>query len=300
VAGAPDHAGPMRILPGPVPELLMTEVNSPPLILTFAATDPTSGAGLQADLLTFAAMGCHGLSIVTGVTVQDTAGVESMFVMEGEWVEDQARLLLEDMRVSAIKVGVLGSAENVQIVAEIASDYPEVPLILDPVLATGRGDPLADEDLISAMCELLIPQTLLITPNSLEARMLAFRDDESEAEHDLTECANRLLAMGAENVLITGTHEGTPMVINRLFNALGMVRSDEWERLPGSYHGSGCTLASAIAALLGQGMTLAEAVREAQEFTWAALAAGFRPGMGQALPDRFFWARASEDDAAAP
>ncbi|WP_085317663.1 bifunctional hydroxymethylpyrimidine kinase/phosphomethylpyrimidine kinase [Derxia lacustris] len=280
----------------------MTDVNTPPLILTFAATDPTSGAGLQADLLTFAAMGCHGLSIVTGVTVQDTAGVEGMLVMEGEWVEDQARLLLEDMRVSAIKVGVLGSAENVQIVAEIASDYPELPLVLDPVLSSGRGDPFADEDLIGAMCELLLPQTLLITPNSIEARRLAYRDEEEpDEEPDLAECASRLLAMGVENVLITGTHEGTPTVVNRLYNATGLVRSDEWERLPGTYHGSGCTLASAIAALLGQGMALPDAVREAQEFTWAALAGGFRPGMGQSLPDRFFWARAEEDgEEAAP
>ncbi|WP_028312239.1 bifunctional hydroxymethylpyrimidine kinase/phosphomethylpyrimidine kinase [Derxia gummosa] len=275
----------------------MTDATSPPLILTFAATDPTSGAGLQADLLTFAAMGCHGLSIVTGVTVQDTAGVEGMFVMDAEWVEDQARLLLEDMRISAIKVGVLGSAENVQVVAEIASDYPDLPLILDPVLASGRGDPLGDEDLLGAMCELLLPQTLIITPNSLEARRLAYHDEEPDTDPELHDCATRLLEMGAENVLITGTHEGTASVINKLYGVAGLIRSDEWDRLPGSYHGSGCTLASAIAALLGQGMALTDAVREAQEFTWATLAGGFRPGMGQAIPDRFFWARMGEDEA---
>jgi len=159
------------------------------------------------------------------------------------------------------------------------------------VLASGRGDELATEDMISALRELLLPQTTILTPNSVEARRLV-QDDSDETEHlALGNCAERLLGFGCEYVLITGTHENTPQVINTLYGSEGVVRTDTWDRLPGSYHGSGCTLASAIAATLANGLDLPEAVREAQEYTWQALAAAFRPGMGQYIPDRLFWAR---------
>jgi len=214
--------------------------------------------------------------------------------MDPDWVEDQARCLLEDMPVAAFKIGLVGSVENTSVIASIVSDYPDIPLVLDPVLASGRGDELATEDMIAALREMLIPQATLVTPNSLEARRLADEDDEEEPELD--ECARRLLSYGAEFVLLTGTHENTSKVINTLYGETGMVRADRWERLPGSYHGSGCTLASAIAANLANGQSIGDAVRDAQDYTWQALAAGFRPGMGQYIPDRFFWARAAEDN----
>jgi len=266
----------------------------PPIVLSFAGTDPTGGAGIQADLLTLSSMGCHALTVITAITVQDTAGVEDVMPIEADWVIDQARVLLEDMPVAAFKIGLLGSVENCAAIAEVVSDYPDVPLILDPVLASGRGDEMAADDLIEAMRELLIPQTTIITPNSLEARRLA--DDGGDQERSLEDCAKRILEMGCEYVLITGTHENTPQVINTLYGQQGVIRSDSWQRLPGSYHGSGCTLASAIAATLANGLDIPEAVREAQEYTWQTLNAGFRPGMGQHIPDRFFWARETEDD----
>ena len=266
----------------------------PPIVLSFAATDPTGGAGIQADLLTLSSMGCHALSVVTAITVQDTAGVEDVLPIDADWVSDQARVLLEDMPVAAFKIGMVGSVENCAAIAEVVSDYPDVPLILDPVLASGRGDEMATEDMIEAMREMLIPQTTIITPNSLEARRLA--DDGSDEERSLEDCAMRILEMGCEYVLITGTHENTLQVVNTLYGQQGVIRSDTWQRLPGSYHGSGCTLASAIAATLANGLDIPEAVREAQEYTWQTLNAGFRPGMGQHIPDRFFWARETEDD----
>ena len=265
----------------------------PPIVLVFAASDPTGGAGLQADLLTLASMGCHPLSVVTALTVQDTRGVDDILAIESDWVIDQARKLLEDMPVAAFKLGVLGSVENVTAIAEIISDYPSVPVILDPVLASGRGDSLANEDMIIAMRELIVPQTTVLTPNSMEARRLAEEDEEND-DATLDECASRLIDLGCEFVLITGTHENTPEVINTLYGEEGIVRSDRWKRLPGSFHGSGCTLASAIAATMANGLDVPEAVKEAQEYTWQALAHGFRPGMGQHLPDRFFWAREGE------
>jgi len=273
----------------------------PPIVMTFAASDPSGGAGMQADILTLASMGCHPLSVVTAITVQDTLGVEGIQVLDAEWVSDQARCLLEDMPVDAIKIGVLGSLEIIAAIAEIVSDYPDVPLVLDPVLASGRGDEFATEEMTDAIRELLLPHTTILTPNSTEARRLADVDDDDEAS--LALCAERLIAMGAEFVLITGTHEPTPDVVNTLYGKSGIVRSDTWARLPGSYHGSGCTLASAIAAMLANGLDLPEAVREAQEYTWHTLKKAYRPGMGQHLPDRLFWAREESDapaeDAAA-
>jgi hydroxymethylpyrimidine/phosphomethylpyrimidine kinase len=152
--------------------------------------------------------------------------------------------------------------------------------------------------MIAAMRELLLPQTTILTPNSREARRLAQGDGEDEEELALASCAEKLIGLGCEYVLITGTHENTPQVVNTLYGPEGLVRSDNWERLPGSYHGSGCTLAAAIAASLANGLELPEAVHEAQEYTWQTLNAGFRPGMGQYIPDRFFWARETDEPGA--
>ena len=204
----------------------------PPVVLTFAASDPSGGAGLQADILTLAAMGCHPLSVMTALTVQDTTGVEGVMAIDSDWVADQARALLEDIPVDAFKIGVLGSVENIAAIAEIISDYPEVPLILDPVLASGRGDELASEEMTYAMRELLLPQTTLLTPNSMEARRLADIDDDDSSLHV---CASKLIETGCEYVLVTGTHEATAQVVNTLYAKSGIVRSDTWARLPYRY-----------------------------------------------------------------
>lgn len=271
-----------------------------PIVMTFSACDPTGGAGLQADLLTITSMGCHAATIVTGYTVQDTAGVEEFVAVDADHVDDQARTILEDMPIAAFKIGVLGDVETVAAIAEIVSDYPDLPVILDPVLASGRGDVFADDDTLLAIRELLLPQITLLTPNTYEARRLAAIDDAADQDDgkdvlSLEAAAAKLIEWGVEYVLITGTHENTIEVVNTLYGEEGdktvMVRSDAWKRLPGSYHGSGCTLASAISSLLASGVDLEDAVREAQEYTWQTLNAAFRPGMGQFIPDRFFWAR---------
>jgi hydroxymethylpyrimidine/phosphomethylpyrimidine kinase len=268
----------------------------PPIVLVFAASDPSGGAGLQADIMTLSSMGCHPLSVVTAVTIQDTMGVDDVSPIDAEWVADQARCVLEDMPVAAFKIGLLGNLEQVAAIAEVVSDYPDVPLVLDPVLASGRGDELVTEEMLHALKELLIPQSTIITPNSLEVRRLATEEGE-ESGPDPAECARRIIAGGCEYVLVTGTHENTPQVVNTLYGQAGIVRTDSWQRLPGSYHGSGCTLASAIAATIANGLEISDAVKDAQEYTWQTLKAAFRPGMGQHIPDRLFWAR--EDESAA-
>lgn len=247
--------------------------SAPPIVLTFAASDPTAGAGLQADVLTIAALGCHPLCVLTALTVQDTRGVSRVRAIDAALVGEQARCVLEDIAVDAFKLGVLGSAESARMVAEIVSNHPQVPLVLDPVLASGRGDELANAAVIAALCEAIVPRATVVTPNSIEARRLGG--------------PQRLLELGCDFVLVTGTHEAGPEVVNTLYDASGVVREDRWPRLPGEYHGSGCTLASAIAAALASGRAPADAVREAQAYTWQTLAAAFRPGSGQSIPRRF-------------
>jgi hydroxymethylpyrimidine/phosphomethylpyrimidine kinase len=264
-----------------------------PIVLVFSATDPSGGAGLQADLLTLSSMGCHALSVVTAITIQDTQGVEDMQPIDPEWIAGQARCILEDARVAVFKIGLIGSVEAAAAIAEVIADYPDIPLILDPVLASGRGDGLASAEVITAMRELLIPRTTLLTPNSIEARRLAKENDGPEDIADLGDCAARFLALGCRYVLVTGTHENTAQVVNTLYDARGSIRTDSWPRLPGDYHGSGCTLASACAAAMANGADVPNAVRDAQEFTWQTLKQAYRVGSGQSVPDRLFWARSS-------
>ena len=267
-----------------------TAAGFPPIVLAFSAADPSGGTGVQADVLTLASMGCHPLSVVTALSVQDTLAVEGMQPVDSEWVADQARCLLEDMPVDAFKIGALGNVENVAAVAEVLSDYPEVPLILDPVLASGRGEEFASDEMVHAMTELLLPQTTVLIVNSLEIRRLAETDDDDD-DPSLAGCAAALVEAGCEYVLVTGTHEPSRDIVNTLYGKSGVVRTDNWSRLPGSFHGAGATLAAAVTAMIANGLDVPEAVREAQDYTWHALKKAYRPGMGRFLPDRLFWAR---------
>jgi hydroxymethylpyrimidine/phosphomethylpyrimidine kinase len=255
-----------------------------PAVLAFSASDPTGGAGIQADLLTIASLGCHPLSVLTALTAQDTRGVEALFAVEPAWITRQARMLLDDIPVAAFKLGVPGSARNAEAIAIILAKHPHVPVVLDPVLASGRGDALSDGDTVQALRSVLLPLATVLTPNSLEARRLAL----AEPDASLADCARTLTELGCKHVLVTGTHEPGAQVVNTLYGAGGVLREDRWPRLAGEYHGSGCTLASAIAAFLARGLAMENAVKDAQAYTWKTLEAGFRPGRGQHLPNRFF------------
>jgi hydroxymethylpyrimidine/phosphomethylpyrimidine kinase len=226
--------------------------------------------------------------------VQDTTGVEGVLPMEAEWVADQARCLLEDMPVDAFRIGALGSVENIAAIAEILADYPDVPLVLDPALATGRADSHLADAMTHAIRDLLLPQTTIATVNGHELRLLAEQEEDQE-DPSVADCAGRLVVSGCEFVLVTGTHDATREIVNTLYGKGGVVRTDTWARLPGPFKGAGGTLASAIAAMLANGLELSDAVREAQDYTWNALRKAYRPGMGQFLPDRLFWAREESD-----
>ena len=270
-------------------------VKSPPIVMTFSATDPSGGAGLQADVGTLSSLGCHPASIVTGLTVQDTIGVDRLISVDSKVVNDQARSILEDMEVSIFKLGLLSSKENISIIAQIISDYPDIPLIIDPVLSSGRGDKFTDIETRNMILELLFPGALLITPNTLEARQLLNQEDE-HLDSSLEVCANFFKEIGCQNVLITGTHENTKNVVNTLYSSSNQIIPYHWDRLPGNFHGSGCTLTSAIAAYYALGLTIEDAIEEAQYFTWQALKNGFKPGMGQLIPNRFFRPSDIKDD----
>jgi hydroxymethylpyrimidine/phosphomethylpyrimidine kinase len=259
-----------------------------PNVMTFSATDATSGAGLQADVLTIASLRCNPLSIVTGVSVQDTIGVRGLTAINAELVNDQTRTILGDMEISAFKCGLLGSVENIRIIAEILEDYPEIPLIIDPVLASGRGDDLVNAEIMKAMLELLFPKSYLITPNSHEARRMVIEGNENFEDLSIDLCAERLKLLGCKNILITGADENTEKVINILYEKSGTVNPFHWDRLPEVYHGSGCTLASAVSAYLALGVNLKTAVEEAQIYTWESLKNASKPGKGQYIPERLY------------
>lgn len=268
----------------------MTEsVPNIPVVLALSGSDPSGGAGIQADIEALASHGCHCAPVITAITVQDTQDVKSYAPLDGTLIMEQARAVLEDMPVAAIKIGLLGSSEAVEAIYGVLQDYPDIPVILDPVLASGNGASLSDEEVLEALYTLLLPNTTVLTPNSMEARILAPEADNLDA------CAMALLEHGCEFVLITGTHENTPHVANSLYGNHRLLETYTWERLPGSYHGSGCTLAASIAGLLAQGLEPLSAIHEAQEYTWETLAHGYRIGMGQPLPNRLFWALPEED-----
>jgi len=259
-------------------------MNKPPVVLVFGGTDPTGGAGLAADILTLASLGCHAAPVVTAVTAQDTGGIKQFSTLSPELVVAQARAVLEDMPVAAFKAGMLGSSGMVTTIASILDDYPDVPFVLDPVQASNAGDALAEEPLADSLRGLLVPRSTLVTPNSLEARVLAPEADNLDA------CAQELMSIGARQVLITGTHEPDIQVMHRLYGGMRLLETFRCSRLPHDYHGSGCTLASACAGALAHGLGVLSAVGEALRFTYQTLQHGFQPGMGQYLPNRLFWA----------
>ena len=288
---------------------------TPPCVMCLSAGDATAGGGLAADILTLASMGCHPLPVQTAALVRDTRGIDEVWPVEPELLSLQARAVLEDVPVAAFKLGFCGSVENVALIAEILSDYPEVPLVVEPALYAAVLLGEEGDEVVAALADLILPQTTLLVADRHELCRLAGvvdvapdddgddgdeGDEADEAEDDpgIDEALARLLGGGTEFILLTGGGEHGPEVVNTLFGHEGVVRTDAWPRLPGRHLGAGTTLTAAAVAAIAHGMALPEAVREAQEFTQQALRHAYRAGMGRALPDRFFWARGKGDDDA--
>ncbi|MBK1702584.1 bifunctional hydroxymethylpyrimidine kinase/phosphomethylpyrimidine kinase [Thiococcus pfennigii] len=254
---------------------------SPPIVLCAGGHDPTGGAGLTADAEAVRAAGAHALGLVTCLTTQDTCGVGGVFPQPIGQIEAQWRALSADSPIAAIKIGLLGSAAVAEAVEGRVRAHPGLPVVLDPVLASGAGDPIADAALVERLRHHLPGACTLMTPNLPEARTLAGAQDPDA-------CAAALRRAGCRWVLITGTHAAEAEVVNRLYGPDGCRHAWRWPRLPGHYHGSGCTLASAIAARLARGDEPIEAIAAAQAYTWEALARARRTGRCQLTPNRLF------------
>ncbi|PKM31823.1 MAG: bifunctional hydroxymethylpyrimidine kinase/phosphomethylpyrimidine kinase [Gammaproteobacteria bacterium HGW-Gammaproteobacteria-11] len=259
---------------------MKTLMPSRPVVLCLSGHDPSGGAGLQADIEALLAQGCHAAPTVTALTVQNTVDVSDFRVLDPEWVLAQARCVLQDMPVSAVKLGMLGNLQMVDTVVELMRDYPDLPLVCDPVLRAGGGGSLGKDEVGYALREKLLPIARIATPNLPEARILAELPDGSADA-----CAEKLLPY-CQNLLITGGHGDEQDIHNRLYCRDGSRHEFSCPRLPGSYHGSGCTLASALAGRLALGEELISAVNSALAYTWRTLRDAEQPGHGQYVPRR--------------
>ncbi len=254
--------------------------NQKPVVLVIAGHDPSGGAGIQADIETIANAGCHAATVITSLTAQNTKQVIDVIPQKPAAFRKQIRLILEDMEIAACKIGIIGNAQLIDIIQSELSQI-NIPIVIDPVMSSTSGQSFADDNICKKILSLLLPVTTVVTPNCEEARTLS-------QSTDLNAAANKLLALGAKSVLITGTDEDTDDVTNLFYTEKNSPIEYHWERLTGSFHGSGCTLSSRIAALLALGNDLKTSVEDAQAYTWSTLKHGLKLGRGQAQPDRFF------------
>jgi hydroxymethylpyrimidine/phosphomethylpyrimidine kinase len=265
-----------------------------PLILTFGPADPVGALGIQSDVAVFAMHGCHALSAVTGLLVADSARVDDVQPVDSTLVVAQARMLLEDMPIAAIKVGTMASLEQIAAIAEIVSDYANVPLILDPFSSSLPDCGMRDDDMLTLIHQLLAPQAAVLMLSQAELARFAdcWRDPSSVAT--LEEDVSELTAFGCGHVLVTGTGGGDGTRANNLYDGEGLLASRPWgQHLPGPFVGAGNTLSAALAARMARGDNAADALRAAQDYTTGALMHACRFGMGRLIPNKIFRAPGS-------
>lgn len=278
----------------------LQEQPPPACVMSFNASDATGAGGVAGDVATIAAMGAHALPVVTSVVLRDTAEIFEHSTLDPEVVVEQARSVLEDVTISAWKVGFLGSAEAVSAVAEVLSDYPDVPLVSYlPNLAWVEDDD--QQAYLDAFRELVLPQTEVLVGSHQTLTDFLLPDWSSERPASARELAVAAGRHGARFVLVTSmllpSASGAEQYIdNVLASPQGAVTGEKFERFDVAFVGAGDTLSAALAALLASGAELHAAVGEALAFLDQALDAGFRPGMGNVIPDRFFWALAPDDE----
>jgi hydroxymethylpyrimidine/phosphomethylpyrimidine kinase len=248
-------------------------------VLVFAGVDPSGGAGIAADIVAIAALGAHALPVITALTVQDNDRVYEVLPVDSDVVSRQALALVKKVSIHAVKIGIPGNRANADVIAEVIGKLraaqPDLPVVLDPVLASGAGDALTRVDALAQ----LLRMASVIVPNLPEAKALC------EPAGTVPEQAASLRARGCADVLVTGGHAEGAMVVNRWFGAHG-EREWHWPRLPGAFHGSGCTLASAIAARLATGDDMQQALCTAQQYCHQALEDAFSIADGQRIPQR--------------
>ncbi|WP_457281040.1 bifunctional hydroxymethylpyrimidine kinase/phosphomethylpyrimidine kinase [Polaromonas sp. P5_D5] len=274
---------------------------SPACVMTFNANDPSGAGGLTADIASITSAGAHALAVVTGAYVRDTAEIFDHFSFDEEAVTDQARSALEDMAVSAIKVGFVGSPENISTIAEIASDYADVPLIAYmPNLSWWEESEI--DSYLDAFRELMLPQTTVLVGNHSSLWRWLLPDWSGERNPSARDIAKAAADLGVPYTLVTGIPMPDQFIDNVLATPQAVLYSEKFERFEAVFAGAGDTLSAALCALLANGHDLQAATSEALTYLDHSLDAGFHPGMGNIVPDRLFWAQAdvdeSEDEAA--
>ena len=281
----------------PIVETSLLDVDDAPVcVMTFNASDPSGAGGLTADITAIASAGGHVLAVVTGAYVRDTAEIFDHICFDEEAVGEQARTALEDMAVSAIKVGFVGNPENISVVAEIAADYSDVPLIAYmPNLSWWNEDKI--DSYLDAFRELMLPQTTVLVGNHSSLWRWLLPDWSGERNPSAKDIAKAAAQLGVPYTLVTGIPLPEQFIDNALATPQAVLFSEKFERFEAVFTGAGDTLSAALAALLGNGHDLQAATSEALTYLDQSLAAGFHPGMGQTVPDRMFWAQveASED-----
>lgn len=250
---------------------------SPPAVLTIAGSDPSGGAGIQADLKTFSAFGVYGMSVITAITVQNTCGVRDYFTLTPENVRSQLECVFEDISVEAVKTGMLVDKNIVDVVAGFLKEKKN--LVIDPVFAAKNGTLLFSKEAISCLKKNLLPLARLVTPNTHEAALLAGMDKVT-SKKTMKEAALRIIDTGTKAVLVKGGHLEDPRLFDILYDG------NSWEVFEGKRidkrepHGTGCTLSAAIAACLSKGKTLTEAVEAAEDYTRSAISCALQRGRG--------------------
>lgn len=247
--------------------------------MVLSGLDPSGGAGIQADIQAITSLGCHPLPVVTCLTVQDTTNVYGADAIDAELIRRQLKCVADDAPIHAIKTGALGNAAIVEVLVDFIAERPGIPLITDPVIKAAGGGDLADDELIKAMKQRLFPLAEIVTPNGIELSMLGDSPDPEQA-------AAQLLASGCSSVLATGGHGTDLHITNTLYNHAPTPMTWEIERVGGEYHGTGCTLAAAIAAGRASGLSQRAAISQAQNYVHRAILHALDVGKGQPVPDR--------------
>ena len=257
----------------------LMETNAKPVVLALSGHDPSGAAGVQADIEALAHAGSHCVSVITSLTAQNTAEFRSLAPQAPARFREQLDLLTGDITVDACKIGLIGSIELVGIIGDYLASA-RCPVVLDPVLGAGAGADLSSPGLVRAMTECLLPHTSVITPNLAEALALTGCNETEQALH-------KLLDLGCKTALITTADQAGNQVVNTWMSETREIHSWRWDRLPGMYHGSGCTLSACLAGRLALGDPVRSAVYKAQEYTWHTLKNAHRLGKSQLHPARF-------------
>lgn len=266
----------------------------PACVLVFNANDPSGAGGLASDISAIASVGAHALPVVCGTYTRDTAEIVDHYALDEDAVGEQARTILEDVAAQVIKVGFAGSAENVSVIAEIAADYSEVPLVAYMPNLSWWNEVQIDLYL-DAFRELVLPQTTVLVGNHSTLWRWLLPDWSSTKSPTPRDIARAAHALGVPYTLVTGIALPEQFIENVLASPHSVLYSARFERFEAAFSGAGDTLSGALAALLASGSDLNEAVKEALAYLDRCLDAGFRPGMGHVIPDRLFWAQSESD-----